>query len=478
MTVKDKINTIIIGAGIGGLTCGCYLAKEGLRVMVIEQRDRPGGYCSSFSKDGYVFDVGVHYLGGIKSGALGKILQELDVLDALGLVRFDPTDKIVTPDSQAYIYSDMKLTIEGLSKCFPKERSNISRFVNYVTDNNIYNLFSTTINKTFNDVLDSFFDCPQIKGILEALLGNLGLSAERMSAWSACILYREYIFDGGYYPKGGMQSFADALAHRFIKDGGELVLEKKVDKILLKDRQVMGIVLNDGKKIFSDTVVSNADATDTFKVMLKECQSDERTTVDTLDVSPSLFAVYVGLDCTISNMTRETCTIWSFNDSDIGKCLSGDQGRDIAIKIPFAMITFPSSHNGVFPRPAKDTVQIFTYVPSGSHVDWNDTKERFMNAVVDRTETLLPGLNRHVKVKYSATPETFFKYTSNRDGAAFGWASTKDQISPTIMPQITSIDGLFLAGHWCTIGSGQGGVPKSVFSGKKAAELVLKRAGK
>ena len=79
-----------------------------------------------------------------------------------------------------------------------------------------------------------------------------------------------------------------------------------------------------------------------------------------------------------------------------------------------------------------------------------------------------------INVTVNAVPHTFYRYTFNKFGSAFGWASTVKQISPYIFPQKTSIDGLVLAGHWCTVGSGQGGIPRVAFSGKKASEIIIK----
>ena len=74
-----------------------------------------------------------------------------------------------------------------------------------------------------------------------------------------------------------------------------------------------------------------------------------------------------------------------------------------------------------------------------------------------------------------ATLINFYNYTLNKNGAAFGWASTINQIKASLFPPMTSLDNLFLVGHWCTIGSGQGGVPKSIFSGRKVSHLILKK---
>ncbi len=84
---EDKYDVVIIGAGIGGLVCGCYLAKAGLKVLIVEQHYKPGGYCTSFERGGYTFDVGVHYLGSCRErdGVIYNILQDLSLLNKIKL---------------------------------------------------------------------------------------------------------------------------------------------------------------------------------------------------------------------------------------------------------------------------------------------------------------------------------------------------------------------------------------------------------
>ena len=66
--VKDKYDVIVIGAGIGGLTCGALLAKEGLSVLVAEQHSKTGGCCTSFQRKGFTFDAGIEYIVGAERG--------------------------------------------------------------------------------------------------------------------------------------------------------------------------------------------------------------------------------------------------------------------------------------------------------------------------------------------------------------------------------------------------------------------------
>ena len=103
MTKKYDYDTIIIGAGIGGLVCGCYLAKAGLKTLIIEKGILPGGYCTSFKRKGYRFDTSVHYIGGVKTGVLSKILEDIKIGKDLKFNQLDPSDKIIMPDRKSVV---------------------------------------------------------------------------------------------------------------------------------------------------------------------------------------------------------------------------------------------------------------------------------------------------------------------------------------------------------------------------------------
>src|SRR4030042_1473561 len=220
MPKKDKeiYDAIIIGAGIGGLVCGCYLAKAGHRVLIVEKHSKPGGYCTSFDRKGYKFDVGVHYIGGVKRGVLAKILDELAIQEEIKFNQSDPSDKIILPDSTTYIRANPYDTIEEFQKTFPSEKENIEKFF-------------------------------------------------------------EFVLDPGYYPVGGMQQFATCLVDKFKKYGGEIILSHKVINIITENNIATGIVIAPKEKIMSKIVVSNVDATQTFKDLI-ELETRESNTVD------------------------------------------------------------------------------------------------------------------------------------------------------------------------------------------------------
>ncbi len=466
----EKFDVVIIGAGIGGLVCGCYLAKAGLKVLIVEQQDKPGGYCTSFERERFRFDVGVHYLGGIKRGVLGKILEDLDLKNKIQFNQFDPTDKIIMPDNITYIRKNTHDTIEEFKKSFPKESKNIDKFFAYIMKTNFLSMYKKLENFTFKDFLDESFEDYKLKSTLGILLNNIGLSASRASAIASIILYKEFVLDPGYYPAGGMGSLPFAIAQQFEKYGGKLVLNRKVVKINIRINKVIGVTLSGGERVISSFIVSNADAVETFRRLIDQ-NTLERKIIRRLSPSSSIFVLYLGI---MKKIKEHTCNTWFSNTYQIDKYFHNLPEKVKNKKLSFFMISFPSEHDGMLNNTNNTVIQTYFITPYFSRIFWDKNRDLFADLVINNVENTFSPIRDKIKVQFTATPITFNKYTANEKGAAFGWASTKDQIHPSIFPQRTSIDGLVLAGHWCTVGSGQGGIPRVAFSGKSASKLILR----
>ena len=91
-------DAVVIGAGVGGLTCANLLARAGLRVLLCEQHYVVGGYCSTFRRGGYVFDAASHFypLLGNPATLTGRLLADLGVRTRW--VKMDPVDQFHLPD--------------------------------------------------------------------------------------------------------------------------------------------------------------------------------------------------------------------------------------------------------------------------------------------------------------------------------------------------------------------------------------------
>lgn len=474
-----KYDVVIIGAGIGGLTCGCYLAKAGLKVLIVEQHNKPGGYCTSFERNGYGFDVGMHYLGGVKRGILGRILEELEVKDEIKFNQLDPTDKIIMPDNIVYIRANPYDTIKEFKKKFPKEKENIERFFKFMMQKDFLGIYNKIEKITCREVLDSFFKDNKLKSVLKVLLINSFscLNTDKVSGLALATLLREFILDPGYYPIGGIQKLPNTLIDNFKNYGGEQILSKKVVKIIVKNKKVEGVLLGSGEKFKVKKVVSNCDATMTFKELV-DIETPEAKIVEKLIPSSSAFIVYLGINQNLGNITKELCNVWYFHTYDIEKFPILLEEEMITKRIFTMIASFPSRHEFTSASKNKTVLELFSVAPYKSKEFWKKNKEVFSEAMITKAEELLFPFRKYIDVKIIATPNTFHRYTLNKKGAMIGWIPTINQIKTHIMPQRTSLDGLFLVGHWCTIGTAQGGIPGVAFSGRSGARLILKEIGR
>jgi len=100
--MQEEFDIIIIGSGLGGLVCANILAREGLKVLVLEKNQQFGGNLQTFSRDKIIFDTGVHYIGGLLPGQnLHKYFHYLGIADKLKLQRMNPNGyDVVTFDDE------------------------------------------------------------------------------------------------------------------------------------------------------------------------------------------------------------------------------------------------------------------------------------------------------------------------------------------------------------------------------------------
>jgi all-trans-retinol 13,14-reductase len=130
--VPEKLDAIVIGSGIGGLTAAALLASKGKRVLVVEQHDVAGGCTHTFVDKGYEFDTGLHYVGGNMDCPKTSPLRKL--MDAItdGNVEWDEQDEIfdmaVVGNERFGMHKDKKRTMNALIEKFPSEKAGIEKF--------------------------------------------------------------------------------------------------------------------------------------------------------------------------------------------------------------------------------------------------------------------------------------------------------------------------------------------------------------
>lgn len=454
------------------MICGCYLAKEGLRVLIIEQYSKPGGCCTSFKRKGYDFDVGVHYLGAIQKGALGKILSDLDLGQDLNLESVDPSYKIIMPENVVYIREDPYDTIEEFKKAFYRDKNDVEKFFRFILETRFLSIFSKVKNMTFYELMSQFISNHKLKSTIDVLLANIGISSKDASALKTVILLREYVLDKVYYPREGIQEFPDAVVNKFKEYGGEIVFSSSVTKILTRGNRIEGVSIEDNVNINTKIVVSNIDAISTYtKLLSLNCK--ESKIVNNLQLSPAMFSVYLGISGIQKNIRCDSRCIVKCYSYDIDRHFFVSETNVAKGTVPLIVASFVPHYGALSYKKDKISVGILCFAPYASEDFWIKNRKPFADRLVGLFRKTIDIQVDTFDVIETATPLTYYRYTRNSGGAAFGWASTVEQVNSNIIPQKSSIKGLFLAGHWC-IDIGVTGVPGVALSGRRAAELVIK----
>jgi phytoene dehydrogenase-like protein len=465
---ESTYDAVIIGAGISGLVCGCYLAKSGMKVLIAEQHFKPGGYCTSFKRGNFTFDAAAHSFGGYRAGGVfNKILGELGVSELIQIKRYDPSDIVVSSDKKIFFWADIDKTIQGLQIAFPLESKKILEFICFLLKPQPGDIAALR-KKTFGNLLDIYFSDDRLKAMLSLpVLGNGDLPPSLISAFSASKIYSEFLLDGGYYPVGGMQSLSDALSEKFNQFGGKLLLSCPVEKILTSGKTVTGVVLKNGSSIYAKSIISNCDATQTFLKLLdaETLNTDFLTKLKGMTPSLSIFVLYLGLD----NKDSETfpppgSNVWFLPSYDIEALYlsARDMKTDLA---DYYMVRI---------SPDGKTVLAFVNASFKDKEYWELRKKDLLECFINRIEkNTIPNLSRHTVFKEAATPSTLQRYTLNHFGAAYGWAGTLDQFADSDFKKPSFINGLYLTGHWTTYAQG---IPGVAYLGYDTATQILRRA--
>lgn len=470
---EDEYDVIIVGAGIGGLTCGALLSKRGYKVLILEQHYQIGGYCSSFSRQGFIFNTGVENISGLwDKGPVTYLLKELGLkreeLFVKNTIRYISKGKTIEAQN-------LEKFMEKLSEMFPDEKENIYAFFDearkaydecyreveaYGTPLpaelivKVYGAkklldypkehphFFDWMNKTYKEKLDEYFRSEELKELLEALLGYVGVEANKVLASSALTAVVSYYIYGGYFPKGGAQNFANTLGNFIVRHGGKILTRHKVDRILVEGGRVKGVKVGD--RVFkAPIVVVNANAKTTFLELVREKYLDRKFVeyIKNLKMSPSIFAVFLRVDMSLSSYPTIIVNL--------------DDGYHITINSNADPNLAPTGKASITILTAANYYEF----PERGTKKYLQRKEEYAKLLIKKVENTIPNLSKHIVVYDAATPRTFKRYTLMPEGAIYAF----DQSIETRRPYFkTPVRGLYLVGASTFPG---GGIEAVIISG-------------
>jgi prolycopene isomerase len=495
-SIDESYDAVIVGSGLGGLTAASLLAASGRSVLVVERHDRVGGYAHSFQRHSYRFDSAVHLIGGCAAtddrdgGIVRRVIEAVGVADDCDFVRVDPFFRAYYPDFCMDIPSGLDAFIQAHADRFPAERDGILRLTKLCSDvrdetNRASSSATATGSKgfaaafpalvryhraTLADVLDDYISDPKLKSVLSTCWPYAGLPPSRVSFlyWSAMLI--SYIADGAYYCRGTFQRFAQALAGAVTAGGGRVLLSSGVKAITTDAEGVSGVVLDDDRRVRSRVVVSNADARQTIEQLVGEQHFPARylRAHRRRRASISAFVVYIATDLALEehDLAHETFAFarWD-HDASFGGVERGATN--------WLSVTVPTLADRSLAPSDQHLLTLTTLVAHDAISNWAMSKSQLVDEMVVRAQALvseLEGLSDHLIYCEGASPFTMERYTSNSDGAIYGWELSPGQVGAGRPANRTPVAGLYLAGHWAQPGGGVYGV---VVSGVEAAAAVL-----
>jgi all-trans-retinol 13,14-reductase len=490
-------DAVIIGAGLGGLSCAAAFARQGFKPLVLEQHYVPGGYASSFKRPGgFVFDVSLHSTTVGERGGVWNLIPGFPEIQDVEFVPHPHLYRAIFPDHDLRVpQKDIKSYIAMLVSDFPEEKEGIEGLFEDMEglsqDINKYSQAGGQVDmsrfpqdypylfknytKTWGGMVDSRIKNPKLKAIVSAQWGYYGLPPSRLSSFYYALPCLGYLQQGGYYPKGSSQKISDAFV-RFIEDkGGTVKFRTRADKILVKDGAAYGVRTIDGTEYKAKVVVSNANAYDTFLNMIdeKEPLKDYVARFDDYSVSLASFQVFLGLDKDlVGELGIADSEIFYMTDYDDDAYYKAMLEADVE-NSGYALMLYDNLYKGYSPE-GKNTINILTLQGyphwekyekdywEGNKKEYRAEKERIADILIKKVEkTVLPGLSEAIAVKEIGTPLTNVRYTLNYRGAIYGWDQTMNNTGASRVPHTTPVDNLYLAGAWSQPGHGYGAVVPS-----------------
>ena len=248
---------VIIGSGLGGLSCGLILSRNGYDVTVLEQGTQVGGCLQCFRRQGMKFETGMHFIGSADEGqVLNRLLRYLGVLDDITLSRLDTTgyDVISLQGSQFRFANGRETFIDTLAKDFPRQRDNLVRYFDLIEEvasaSSLHSLrkadtdaspLSTQYQlRSMNDVLSEVISDPLLRDVL---VGNLPLyAAERnKTPFSTHAFITDFYNQSAFRVVGGSDYIARSLVRRIQESGGRVLCRQQVHRIVCDGEKAIGV---------------------------------------------------------------------------------------------------------------------------------------------------------------------------------------------------------------------------------------------
>ena len=501
--MTKQYDAIVIGAGLGGLSAATMLAHNGLRVLLLERHNVPGGYATSFVRGRYEFEVALHELSGVgppeHRGGVYRYLEYLGMADKVEFLHVPNLYRAVFPDLDITLPMGRDAFEARLVETFPHEGRGIHRFLDRVFDfgrdfaqvvrqrgkvNQAtlpirFPHFFRYLPTTWGQVLNRDVQDPAARAVLSQYWGYVGLPPSQISFVYFATTLGAYVRRGAAFPKGRSQALSSAFLTRFEELGGQVRLNCGVQRITTRNGRVGGVVTDDEEEVSADWIVSNADPITTCRDLIgaDRVPAGFFDQLQSSEVAASTVNVYLGVACPPEALGLTEHEIFINADYDFDRHYNLMK----AITPPDSIAV--TCYNAVYPDispPGTSSVVLtalayaepWYQVPASEYVA---TKNRIADAMIDVAEQIAPGLREYAEVVEVSTPLTNMRYAGTMGGSIYGFSQPPRDNMVWRMRHRGPLDGLYFAGAWTQPG---GGFEPCIMSGQMAGGAIVNKIKK
>lgn len=432
---------VIIGSGLGGLSTGVILAKNGYKVTVFEQGSQIGGCLQCFTRRGATFETGMHFIGSADPGqVLHRMMRYLEIDSRITLARLD-TDgyNVISLNGERYqIANGREAFIEKLSERFPRQKDNLARYCDIVESVSAASALHTlnadgdnavTLRyqmESINDVVDSIVDDRELANVL---VGDLPLyAAERgKTPFSVHAFIMDFYNKSAFRIAGGSDTVARALADVLRGYGGEVLTDSPVTRIACDATHAIGVEIGGSQFVPADYVISDVHPMRTLELLgdTSLIRPAFRHRIQSMPQTVGAFSVY--LHFKEGRVPYMNHNFFGYNQDSPWGCEDYDEAS-----WPKGYL-YMHTCDEVGQTHARSGV-VLTYMHIEELQRWRGTAvgrrgegyREFVDGkakrVIASLERQFPGISDDVAHYYVASPLTYESYTGTEGGSLYGVA--------------------------------------------------------
>lgn len=490
----DK-SIIIIGAGIAGLSAGCYGQMNGYNTRIFEMHDKPGGVCTSWKRKGYTIDACMHWLvGSGPASSYHRIWKELGIIEKHSFVDHEEYWSIEGSSGKSLVlYADLGRLESHMKELAPEDSDFIEDFIKGIRKMigfdmpvdkapELTNIFDKVkmllrilpylglMRKWGKMTVRQFAERFKSPFMREVLLGPVG-EMKDFPIFAVMMPLAWLNQKTAGYPLGGSLEFSKTIEKRYLELGGKVDYKSPVAEILVENNKTVGIKLANGDEYHADIIISAADGHTTIFEMLKGKYIDDKIQgyYDNFSLFPPLLHVVYGVNRTFDEIPRSVSGFNLYLDEPVN--IAGEE----LTRLPLHVYNFD-------PTLAPDGKTVLKFMINTKWEYWSELykdqerykaeKARLADELLSILDKRFPGLSGQVEMTDVATPMTWVRYTGNWKGSYEGWMEMSLGLGKTMEKTLPGLDSFYMIGQWVEPG---GGLPPAAQSGRNVIQIICKR---